>query len=101
MSKLTRRERDTIHIGCSGWNYHHWRGRFYPKEQKPQEWFSFYTAFFDTVELNNTSTTSPRPRRFRHGMPEPNVPEKAKPTLAQRRAQQRNIEKAQAARWGT
>jgi hypothetical protein len=32
--------------------------------------------------------------------PRPNVPEAEKPTLAQRRAQQRNIEKAQAARHG-
>jgi hypothetical protein len=32
--------------------------------------------------------------------PRPNVPEEEKPTLAQRRAQQRNIKKAQAARRG-
>jgi len=31
--------------------------------------------------------------------PRPNVPEKDKPTAAQKRAQQRNIKKAQAARW--
>jgi hypothetical protein len=36
--------------------------------------------------------------RFR-AKPTPNVPEERKPTPAQRRAQQRNIQKAQAARW--
>jgi uncharacterized protein YecE (DUF72 family) len=47
-------KRGPLHIGCSGWNYADWRGHFYPRELSPQEWFAFYTQFFDTVEINNT-----------------------------------------------
>lgn len=42
--------------------------------------------------------THVRGDRFR-ARPRPNVPEIAKPTAAQRRARQQNIEKAQARRW--
>src|SRR5437660_1328860 len=41
-----------VHIGCSGWFYWHWRGRFYPDTQRTDTWFRHYTAHFDTVELN-------------------------------------------------
>jgi len=39
-------------IGCSGWSYRHWRGRFYPPELTPSQWLEYYAARFDTVELN-------------------------------------------------
>jgi uncharacterized protein YecE (DUF72 family) len=41
-------------IGCSGWNYKHWRGNFYPGELRQREWFAHYSRVFDTVEINNT-----------------------------------------------
>ncbi|MFL6583855.1 MAG: DUF72 domain-containing protein [Chthoniobacterales bacterium] len=40
------------HVGCSGWFYWHWRGRFYPENSRPDVWFRHYTANFNTVELN-------------------------------------------------
>ena len=40
------------YVGCSGWFYWHWRGRFYPEDAKTSEWFSPYTKQFSTVELN-------------------------------------------------
>ena len=44
-----------IRIGCSGWNYAHWRnGVFYPPRCPPQRWLSFYSEHFDTVEVNTT-----------------------------------------------
>jgi len=46
--------RSQIHIGCSGWNYESWRGRFYPEEAPPKRWFEFYAETFNTVEINNT-----------------------------------------------
>jgi uncharacterized protein YecE (DUF72 family) len=43
-----------IRIGCSGWQYRHWRGSFYPPELSPARWFAHYALHFDTVEINNT-----------------------------------------------
>lgn len=41
-------------IGCSGWQYRHWRGDFYPADLPVARWFEHYAARFDTVEINNT-----------------------------------------------
>ena len=44
-----------IRIGCSGWNYQHWRnGVFYPPRLPPRRWLDFYAQHFDTVEVNAT-----------------------------------------------
>ena len=44
-----------IRIGCSGWNYEHWRnGVFYPPRLPPRRWLDFYAQHFDTVEVNAT-----------------------------------------------
>ena len=42
------------HIGCSGFHYKDWRGKFYPEKLAIKNWFDYYTQFFDTVELNVT-----------------------------------------------
>jgi len=39
-------------IGCSGWNYGHWRGVFYPSGLPQGRWLERYAESFDTVELN-------------------------------------------------
>jgi uncharacterized protein YecE (DUF72 family) len=41
-------------IGCSGWQYRHWRGDFYPRELPQPRWLEHYAARFDTVEVNNS-----------------------------------------------
>jgi uncharacterized protein YecE (DUF72 family) len=41
-------------VGCSGWNYKSWRGRFYPQDLAAARWLPYYAAAFDTVEVNNT-----------------------------------------------
>ncbi|HEX2432359.1 MAG TPA: DUF72 domain-containing protein [Gaiellaceae bacterium] len=43
-----------IRIGCSGWNYAHWRERIYPKGLPQKRWLEYYARHFDTVELNTT-----------------------------------------------
>jgi uncharacterized protein YecE (DUF72 family) len=43
-----------IRVGCSGWNYKHWRGPVYPPEMPARCWFDHYAARFDTVEINNS-----------------------------------------------
>ena len=50
-----------IRIGCSGWNYQHWRnGVFYPPRFAPRRWLGFYAEHFDTVEINMTFYRLPR-----------------------------------------
>jgi uncharacterized protein YecE (DUF72 family) len=41
-------------VGCSGWNYPHWRERVYPKGMPQSAWLEHYATLFDTVEVNNT-----------------------------------------------
>lgn len=47
-------ERGTIHVGCSGWVYKHWRGLFYPEGLPQKRWFARYAEEFDTVEINSS-----------------------------------------------
>ena len=50
-----------IRIGCSGWNYAHWRnGVFYPPRLAAGRWLDFYAGRFDTVEVNSTFYRLPR-----------------------------------------
>jgi uncharacterized protein YecE (DUF72 family) len=50
-----------VRVGCSGWNYKHWRdGVFYPPRLPPRKWLEFYAQHFDTVEVNATFYRLPR-----------------------------------------
>jgi uncharacterized protein YecE (DUF72 family) len=49
-----------VRIGCSGWNYKHWREIFYPKGLPPRRWLDRYASCFDTVEINATFYRLPR-----------------------------------------
>jgi uncharacterized protein YecE (DUF72 family) len=50
-----------VRIGCSGWNYGHWRnGVFYPARLAAREWLRFYARSFDTVEINMTFYRLPK-----------------------------------------
>src|SRR5687767_13934839 len=53
-----------IRIGCSGWNYRHWRGPFYPENMPVRLWFEHYAATFDTVEINNSFYRRPKAETF-------------------------------------
>jgi uncharacterized protein YecE (DUF72 family) len=53
-----------IRIGCSGWQYQHWRGGFYPAELAPARWLEYYAERFDTVEINNTFYRLPEAATF-------------------------------------
>jgi len=53
--------RGAVRVGCSGWNYAHWRnGVFYPERCPASRWLPYYAQYFDTVELNNTFYRLPR-----------------------------------------
>jgi uncharacterized protein YecE (DUF72 family) len=53
-----------VRIGCSGFLYEHWRGRFYPPSERTRE-LEFYAERFDTVELNVTFYRMPPAATFR------------------------------------
>lgn len=53
-----------VRIGTSGWQYPHWRRRFYPADVPTREWLAFYVDRFDTVELNNSFYRLPDREQF-------------------------------------
>jgi uncharacterized protein YecE (DUF72 family) len=53
-----------IRIGCSGWNYRHWRGVFYPEGVPVKRWFEHYSQHFDTVEVNASFYRLPEASTF-------------------------------------
>ena len=53
-----------LRIGCSGWQYKHWRGDFYPAGLPQSRWFAHYALTFDTVEINNSFYRLPPPETF-------------------------------------
>jgi uncharacterized protein YecE (DUF72 family) len=52
-------------VGCSGWQYGHWRGDFYPRELPQSRWLEYYAERFDTVEINNSFYRLPEASTFR------------------------------------
>jgi len=49
-----------VRIGCSGWSYSDWRGRFYPQGMASRDWLARYSELFDTVEVNATFYRLPK-----------------------------------------
>lgn len=58
------RKQGRFRIGTSGYQYKHWRERFYPADLPQKAWFNYYAEHFDTVEINNTFYNLPRPETF-------------------------------------
>jgi uncharacterized protein YecE (DUF72 family) len=54
----------SFRIGTSGYQYRHWKGRFYPDEVPQKRWFAYYAEHFDTVEINNTFYHLPKTGTF-------------------------------------
>lgn len=52
-------------IGCSGFSYKHWKGKFYPADVPARLWFEYYCQHFNTVELNVTFYRMPKPETFK------------------------------------
>jgi uncharacterized protein YecE (DUF72 family) len=53
-----------ILVGTSGWQYRHWRERFYPRGTAQVRWFEWYAERFATVELNVTFYRQPSNETF-------------------------------------
>lgn len=43
-----------IYIGCAGWLYEDWKRVFYPDGLRTHNYLSYYSKFFDLVEINST-----------------------------------------------
>lgn len=57
---MSKREIVKVFIGCSGWNYKDWRGKFYPEEMAQKDWLDYYTGIFNSVEINGTFYRIPK-----------------------------------------
>ncbi|KAF0216250.1 MAG: hypothetical protein FD174_3704 [Geobacteraceae bacterium] len=53
-----------MEIGCSGFDYPHWRGGFYPEGVPRSKWLEYYRTIFSSVELNVTFYRLPKPETF-------------------------------------
>jgi uncharacterized protein YecE (DUF72 family) len=43
-----------IYIGTSGWQYYHWKVKFYPENLPSKDFLRFYSKYFNTVEINTS-----------------------------------------------
>ncbi len=43
-----------VYIGTSGWQYYHWKGKFYPEDLTSKDFLKFYSQYFNTVEVNTS-----------------------------------------------
>ncbi len=59
------KKKPSLHVGCSGWNYNHWKGLFYPAKSSSKTWFEGYSSIFSTVEINNTFYRLPEETVFK------------------------------------
>jgi uncharacterized protein YecE (DUF72 family) len=57
-------QRAAVRVGCSGWQYKHWRGDFYPLTLPQSQWLEYYAARFTTVEINNSFYRLPSREQF-------------------------------------
>jgi uncharacterized protein YecE (DUF72 family) len=53
-----------ITVGTSGWQYGHWRDRFYPRGLPRRLWLEHYAEAFATVEVNNAFYRLPERATF-------------------------------------
>lgn len=64
----------SVRVGCSGWQYSHWREDFYPFSLPQKKWLDYYATQFDTVEVNNSFYRLPSEKTFsewRERVPDP------------------------------
>jgi uncharacterized protein YecE (DUF72 family) len=57
-------KRQQVRIGCSGWQYTHWKNDFYPADLPQTRWFAHYALRFDSVEINNSFYRLPSAETF-------------------------------------
>lgn len=50
-----------IFVGVSGFSYSSWKGRFYPKETRPDDFLAYYSQHLNSVEINSSFYAMPSP----------------------------------------
>ncbi len=50
----------SVLVGVSGFSYSSWKGRFYPKETKSEEFLSYYSSRLASVEINSSFYAIPK-----------------------------------------
>jgi len=63
---MTSSAHGRVWIGTSGWQYSHWRKRFYPEDLPRDKWLEHYSGLFDTVEVNSSFYGLPEPKSLDH-----------------------------------
>jgi uncharacterized protein YecE (DUF72 family) len=53
-----------FYTGTSGWQYRHWKGRFYPGDLAVARWLEYYAHAFETVEINSSFYRQPTERSW-------------------------------------
>lgn len=53
------------YIGCSGYQYEDWKGKFYPESLSKEEWLPYYAEHFNSVEINGTFYRIPEDDTFK------------------------------------
>jgi uncharacterized protein YecE (DUF72 family) len=61
LARSSKRMKENVYIGTSGWHYAHWKGNFYSKDTTAAEMLRCYTESFSTVEINNSFYRLPTP----------------------------------------
>ncbi len=51
-------------VGCSGYQYPHWKDVLYEEGLPKSRWFERYAEAFDSVEINNTFYNLPKAQTF-------------------------------------
>lgn len=67
------------YIGCSGYHYDDWRGKFYDKTLPKKEWLSFYASKFNSLEINSSFYRLPEKKTLKKWYDE--TPEKFRFTV--------------------
>lgn len=57
---------DRIYIGTSGWDYPQWKSLFYPNELAKEQWLTYYTEKFRTLEINHSFYQLPEKDTLSH-----------------------------------
>ena len=50
---------EKVFVGASGFSYPSWKGKFYPRETKSEEFLSYYSAHLSSVEINSSFYAPP------------------------------------------
>lgn len=52
-------------IGCSGYHYKDWKGKFYDKDLPKKDWLSFYSSKFNSLEINSSFYRLPEKKNLK------------------------------------